>query len=350
VGKRIYLAEAAVPATDLPPPGAGGLGAVGGGFSPGLIAGLGALGVAGIAAASGGGQSSPPAPAPVVADAAPVFTSAATASFAENATGTVHTAAASPDLSGQAMTYSLEAGIGDNDLFAIDAGSGTFSFRNIPDFENLLDAGGNNVYDLRITATEAGNALAASQDVAVTVTDVVEAPPAMYTLSGSINGVSVEGWKLIHPTTVNVAGTDKTFYYLDASGDGTSAGADWVTHTTLDYLFNANSTPGNPVDTTDTNRSSTALIPGKTVLLPTAPEIYRDWLQDNQDYPANLAEIWDANNSGYQTDGRPAGWANFDYWSATRSGSDDHVGVSLYDGYVDGHDDGYNGYVAFQVL
>jgi len=276
----------------------------------------------------------------------PVFTSADTASVAENTptSTTVYDATADNEVG---VIYTI--GGTDAALFNFDSGNGTFSFKNIPDFEHPADAGGNNLYDFTVTATDtAGNAT--DQAVQLAVTDVNEAPQALYTLSGSINGVSVEGWKLIHPTTVNVAGVDKTFYYLDASGDGSSAGADYVNHQTLDYLFNSNSTPGNPLDTTDANRSSTALIPGKTVLLPSAPSSGYQ-LQDNQDYPSDLAEIWDANNSGQVTNDTPAGWAHANYWSATQRGSDDHFNVNLYYGYVNtDYSDGILHYVAFQVL
>jgi hypothetical protein len=57
------------------------------------------------------------------------------------------------------------------------------------DYEAPADAGGNNVYDYILTATDAdGNA--DTQTVAVTVTDVVETPPTLELLPGTLDGVT----------------------------------------------------------------------------------------------------------------------------------------------------------------
>ena len=81
-----------------------------------------------------------------------------------------------------------------------------------------------------------------------------------YTLASETqNGVDTTGWKLIAPTTVNVGGTDKTFFYLDVSGDGSSNGVDYLNHNTLDTIFNGG------LDTTDADRTASLFGMGQTV-------------------------------------------------------------------------------------
>ena len=101
---------------------------------------------------------------------APVVTSAATVSVEENQTATF--TAAATDVDGDTLTYTLTGA--DAALFAIDAATGAVSFLAAPDFETPGDADGDNVYDVTVTASD--GELSASQDVAITVTDVNEAP------------------------------------------------------------------------------------------------------------------------------------------------------------------------------
>ncbi len=82
---------------------------------------------------------------------APVFTSPATVSVAENDSGTVYTATAS-DADGDAVTFSIAAG-GDGALFQITA-AGALSFRNPPDFETPGDADLDNVYEIALNASD----------------------------------------------------------------------------------------------------------------------------------------------------------------------------------------------------
>ena len=112
-----------------------------------------------------------------VGDVAPAFTSGNSASFAENGTGAVYTAVATPDVTGASISYSISGGA-DSAQFSINS-SGVVSFISSPDFENPTAAGSSNVYDLVITATEAGNAVTATRSVAVTVTDVDDTAPVV---------------------------------------------------------------------------------------------------------------------------------------------------------------------------
>ena len=108
-----------------------------------------------------------------VGDVAPAFSSASSVTFAENAIGAVYTAVATPDVTGAAVSYSISGG-DDSAKFSINS-SGIVSWKSNPDFETKTDVGSNNVYDIVIRATDAGNALlTATRSVAVTVTDVVD--------------------------------------------------------------------------------------------------------------------------------------------------------------------------------
>lgn len=110
------------------------------------------------------GPTPTPTPAP---NAAPVFTSAATVSVAENITGTAYTATAT-DANGDALTYSISGGA-DAALFQITA-AGALTFRAAPDFELPKDADKNNVYSVEIAVSDGKDTTKLT--IAVTVTDV----------------------------------------------------------------------------------------------------------------------------------------------------------------------------------
>ncbi len=116
------------------------------------------------ACSSGGGPTPPPA------NGAPVFSSPATASAAENVAGAVYTAAAT-DPDGNAVTFSLSGGA-DQARFSI-AGAGVLSFAAPPDFENPQDSNRDNIYEVTIRASD-GTATS-SLNLRVTVTDVTDA-------------------------------------------------------------------------------------------------------------------------------------------------------------------------------
>ncbi len=116
-------------------------------------------------AACGGGGGGAPAPAPV--NRPPAFTSAATASAAENSTGAIYAATAS-DPDGNALTYTIAGGV-DSARFSISA-AGALSFVTAPDFESPADADSNNVYQVQLAASD-GTA-SATLDLVVTVTNV----------------------------------------------------------------------------------------------------------------------------------------------------------------------------------
>lgn len=89
-------------------------------------------------------------------------------SVAENQTAVSTVTATDPDSS---LVYSISGGA-DAGKFSINAASGVLTFVAAPDFEAPTDAGGNNVYDVVVRASD-GTAFD-EQSIAVTVTDVNE--------------------------------------------------------------------------------------------------------------------------------------------------------------------------------
>ena len=111
-----------------------------------------------------------------VNDNAPVITSngggaTAAVNVAENTTAVTTVTATDAD-AGATLTYSISGGA-DAAKFTINATTGVLSFVSAPDFETPTDAGGNNVYDVQVQVSD--GSLTDTQDIAVTVTDVVEA-------------------------------------------------------------------------------------------------------------------------------------------------------------------------------
>jgi T1SS-143 domain-containing protein len=141
---------------------------------------------------------------------APVITSGATGSQAENTaiSNVVYQTVAS-DPEGVALTYTLTGA--DANLFNISA-TGAVTFKVSPNFEVPADAGGNNVYNFTVNASDGINP-AAMKDVAITVTDVVEntapvgAADRIFTNASNFGpGTAVEfdhAWLLSNDTDAN---------------------------------------------------------------------------------------------------------------------------------------------------
>ena len=98
----------------------------------------------------------------------PVFTSGSTNSVAENAPTSVVVYDAKATGDGP-LTCSLSGT--DSALFGIDAETGEVRFLASPDFEAPGDAGGDNIYDIVVHASD--GSLEATKAVAITVRDVV---------------------------------------------------------------------------------------------------------------------------------------------------------------------------------
>ena len=110
------------------------------------------------------------------------FTNSASVSVAENSTGTVVTVNATGGIG--TTTYAL-AGT-DAGSFTLDAATGALAFAASPNFEAPTDAGGDNVYDITVTATDSdGNT--ASQALSITVTNVTETVTLNFTSPGTVS-------------------------------------------------------------------------------------------------------------------------------------------------------------------
>lgn len=112
---------------------------------------------------------------------APVITSngggaADSVTVAENTTAVTTVVATDPEVPAtQTLTYSKSGT--DAAFFTINSSTGVLSFTSAPNYESPSDAGNNNVYNVTVTATDNGTGtLSDSQDLAVTVTNVNEAP------------------------------------------------------------------------------------------------------------------------------------------------------------------------------
>lgn len=94
-----------------------------------------------------------------------------TATFEENGTGTVYTAQAK-DLDSTALIYSLRDDNNqyDNEFFEIDSSSGALTFITPPNHEAPADDDENNVYDVKIDATDSDGGIG-SMLLHVTVSD-----------------------------------------------------------------------------------------------------------------------------------------------------------------------------------
>jgi len=104
----------------------------------------------------------------------PVITSTNEVIFAENSTKPVHTIT-STDTS--AVRYYLEAGL-DSSFFSVNATTGVLTFKSTPNYENPLDLGADNEYNVNVRAQDAlGNFTI--QAVSIYVDNINEAPVAV---------------------------------------------------------------------------------------------------------------------------------------------------------------------------
>ncbi|MCS6764261.1 MAG: hypothetical protein MO853_10185 [Candidatus Protistobacter heckmanni] len=102
---------------------------------------------------------------------APVITSAATASFTENGTGTAYTETVTD---ASTVTHSLSGS--DASKFNINSSTGAVTFASAPNFESPQDVDANNIYDIVVTATDAAGNVGLTKGVAITVTNANEDP------------------------------------------------------------------------------------------------------------------------------------------------------------------------------
>ncbi len=102
-----------------------------------------------------------------VDDNAPVFTSSANPTMAENST--VATTVVATDADGDSVTYAIAGGV-DADLFEIDSTTGELSFITAPNFEMATDENADNVYEVTVSASDGSEGT--TQNVSVSVVDL----------------------------------------------------------------------------------------------------------------------------------------------------------------------------------
>ena len=179
------------------------------------------LGAVGVAVAANALESSsdsdddvaPPVAAPPPPPMPPVFTSDAAVSMAENQTA-AYTALAT-DADGDTLSYSLSGT--DAARFMIDPATGAVRFIASPDFESPDDAGGNNVYDITVTASDGDNST--NQDVAITVMNVNDNDP----IFSSGNSAAVSENLGVDSVVYRAMATDADSDALSYSLSGTDA-------------------------------------------------------------------------------------------------------------------------------
>ena len=135
---------------------------------------------------------------------APAITSSATASIQENTTAVMTVTATDPDAA-TTLTYGI-AGGADQALFQIDPNSGVLSFVSAPDREAPVDAGANNVYDVRVSVSD--GTLVATRDIAVTVTDSNDTAPQITSDGGGATAAVSVAENTTAVTTVQATDPD----------------------------------------------------------------------------------------------------------------------------------------------
>ncbi|WP_176594362.1 cadherin domain-containing protein [Sphingobium sp. EM0848] len=139
-------------------------------------------------------------------------------SIPENSTAVTTVTAADPD-AGTVLTYSIAGGV-DAAKFTINSQTGALSFLSAPNFEAPTDSGANNVYDVIVRASD--GTLTASQAIAVSVTNVNEAPVITSNGGGATAQIQMNE-NLSSVTTVKATDPDAgdhVAYSIGASLDG----------------------------------------------------------------------------------------------------------------------------------
>ena len=151
----------------------------------------------------------------------PLFTSSATVSVPENTTAVRTVTAISPD--NKPLTYSLSGG-DDASKFTINASTGALAFKTAPNFESPTDSDANNVYEVTVWVSD--GTLTATQAIAVTVTNVNEAPVFTSPATASVpdNTTAVRTVTAISPDNKALTyslsgGNDASNFSITTSGD-----------------------------------------------------------------------------------------------------------------------------------
>ncbi|MCB2182133.1 MAG: cadherin domain-containing protein [Desulfobulbaceae bacterium] len=148
---------------------------------------------------------------------APVITSSAAPSVAENTTAVLTVTATDADVPAQTITFAITGG-DDQTLFALDSASGALSFVAAPDFEAAGDLDTNNIYVVEVTAHD-GNLGTDIQTISITVTDDNETP-TLISISNStvVDQTDTTGGSAVGTLTTTDIDTGDTFSYAVVGG------------------------------------------------------------------------------------------------------------------------------------
>src|SRR5206468_2059936 len=128
----------------------------------------------------------------------------------------------------------------DASFFSIDSKTGAVTFAASPDFESPLDAGKNNVYDISVTASD--GALSDTKAVAITVTNVNEAPTVTSVgtatfaenATGTVYATTATDPDASTTLTYTLAGADAALFSINSSTGAVSFKASPDFETPLD--------------------------------------------------------------------------------------------------------------------
>ena len=181
-----------------------------------------------------------------VNDNDPVITSANTANLAENTTAVLTVTATDADLPAQTVTYSITGGA-DQAKFSINAGTGALTFQAAPDYENPTDADTNNIYVVRVTASD-GAGRTTNQTINVTVTPVNDNDPVI--TSANAANVAENATSVLTVTATDADLPAQTVTYSITGGADQAKFS--INGTTGELTFSAAPDYENPTDA-DTN-------------------------------------------------------------------------------------------------
>ena len=154
-------------------------------------------------------------------NSAPVITTTEIQTLAENTTAVTTVTATDPDV-GQTLSYSIIGGA-DASKFTIDATTGALSFVTAPNFELPTDAGGNNVYDVIVQASD-GHGGIDTQAIAVTVENVIGSTVNGTSLAQTLTGTGEEDFLYGMGGNDNLQGLAGNDYLDGGSGKDTMTG------------------------------------------------------------------------------------------------------------------------------
>ncbi len=176
-----------------------------------------------------------------LANTAPTITSngggaTAAVSAPENTTAVTTVTATDPNAPPQVLSYSIFGGA-DAGLFGINGSSGVLTFNSAPNFEAPGDAGTDNVYNVTVQVSD-GAGGTDTQAIAVTVTDVNEAPTDVSLSSNTVDENQPSGTPVGNLSATDPdAGATFTYSFCGGADDASFslAGASLQTAASFDY-------------------------------------------------------------------------------------------------------------------